>query len=118
MVNVEIDARILEDKKFNTQVENMIPETREARRNVQIGGAQLKSSPVIRLMDEGNLSLSFILSEFPKIANKESQLSRGQRDVVANIVFEAARRVVFLNQQERARKAAEKANEKAAGNDI
>jgi hypothetical protein len=37
---------------------------------------------------------------------------------VANIVFEAARRVVFLNQQERARKAAEKANEKAAGNDI
>lgn len=63
-------------------------------------------------MDEGNLSLSFILSEFPKIANKESQLSRGQRDVVANIVFEAARRVVFLNQQERARKAAEKANEK------
>lgn len=126
MVNVEIDARILEDKKFNTQVENIITETREARRNVQIGGAQLKSSPVIRLMDEGNLSLSFILSEFPKIANKESQLSRGQRDVVANIVFEAARRVVFLNQQERARKAAEKANEKAAekanekaaGNDI
>lgn len=96
MVNVEIDARILEDKKFNTQVENIITETREARRNVQIGGAQLKSSPVIRLMDEGNLSLSFILSEFPKIANKESQLSRGQRDVVANIVFEAARRVVFL----------------------
>lgn len=118
MVNVEIDARILEDKKFNTQVENIITETREARRNVQIGGAQLKSSPVIRLMDEGNFSLSFILSEFPKIANKESQLSRGQRDVVANIVFEAARRVVFLNQQERARKAAEKANEKAAGNDI
>ena len=118
MVNVEIDARILEDKKFNTQVENIITETREARRNVQIGGAQLKSSPVIRLMDEGNPSLSFILSEFPKIANKESQLSRGQRDVVANIVFEAARRVVFLNQQERARKAAEKANEKAAGNDI
>ncbi|MGG6545797.1 UNVERIFIED_CONTAM: hypothetical protein NY100_10335, partial [Prevotella sp. 15_C9] len=70
------------------------------------------------LMDEGNLSLSFILSEFPKIANKESRLPRGQRDVVANIVFEAARRVVFLNQQERARKAAEKANEKAAGNDI
>ena len=69
MVNVEIDARILEDKKFNTQVENIITETREARRNVQIGGAQLKSSPVIRLMDEGNLSLSFILSEFPKIAN-------------------------------------------------
>lgn len=118
MVNVEIDARILEDKKFNTQVENIITETREARRNVQIGGAQLKSSPVIRLIDEGNFSLSFILSEFPKIANKESQLSRGQRDVVANIVFEAARRVVFLNQQERARKAAEKANEKAAGNDI
>lgn len=118
MVNVEIDVRILEDKKFNTQVENIITETRGARRNVQIGGAQLKSSPVIRLMDEGNLSLSFILSEFPKIANKESQLSRGQRDVVANIVFEAARRVVFLNQQERARKAAEKANEKAAGNDI
>lgn len=114
MVNVEIDARILEDKKFNTQVENIITETREARRNVQIGGAQLKSSPVIRLMDEGNLSLSFILSEFPKIANKESRLPRGQRDVVANIVFEA----VFLNQQERARKAAEKANEKAAGNDI
>ena len=113
MVNVEIDARILEDKKFNTQVENIITETREARRNVQIGGAQLKSSPVIRLMDEGNLSLSFILSEFPKIANKESRLPRGQRDVVANIVFEAARRVVFLNQQERARKAAEKANEKA-----
>ena len=51
MVNVEIDARILEDKKFNTQVENIITETREARRNVQIGGAQLKSSPVIRLMD-------------------------------------------------------------------
>ena len=102
MVNVEIDARILEDKKFNTQVENIITETREARRNVQIGGAQLKSSPVIRLM----------------IANKESRLPRGQRDVVANIVFEAARRVVFLNQQERARKAAEKANEKAAGNDI
>ena len=99
MVNVEIDARILEDKKFNTQVENIITETREARRNVQIGGAQLKSSPVIRLMDEGNLSLSFILSEFPKIANKESRLPRGQRDVVANIVFEAARRVVFLNQQ-------------------
>lgn len=118
MVNVEIDARILEDKKFNTQVENIITETREARRNVQIGGAQLNSSPVIRLMDEGNFSLSFILSEFPKIANKESQLPRGQRDVVANIVFEAARRVVFLNQQERARKAAEKANEKAAGNDI
>ena len=118
MVNVEIDARILEDKKFNTQVENIITETREARRNVQIGGAQLKSSPVIRLMYEVNLSLSFILSEFPKIANKESQLSRGQRDVVANIVFEAARRVVSLNQQERARKAAEKANEKAAGNDI
>lgn len=46
MVNVEIDARILEDKKFNTQVENIITETREARRNVQIGGAQLKSSPV------------------------------------------------------------------------
>ena len=67
MVNVEIDARILEDKKFNTQVENIITETREARRNVQIGGAQ-----------------------FPKIANMESQLSRGQRDVVANIVFEAA----------------------------
>lgn len=87
MVNVEIDARILEDKKFNTQVENIITETREARRNVQIGGAQLKSSPVIRLMDEGNLSLSFILSEFPKIANKESRLPRGQRDVVANIVL-------------------------------
>lgn len=112
MVNVEIDARILEDKKFNTQVENIITETREARRNVQIGGAQLKSSPVIRLMDEGNLSLSFILSEFPKIANKESQLSRGQRDVVANIVFEAARRVVFLNQQERARKAAKRLTKK------
>lgn len=112
MVNVEIDARILEDKKFNTQVENIITETREARRNVQIGGAQLKSSPVIRLMDEGNLSLSFILSEFPKIANKESRLPRGQRDVVANIVFEAARRVVFLNQQERARKAAERLTKK------
>lgn len=28
MVNVEIDARILEDKKFNTQVENIITETR------------------------------------------------------------------------------------------
>lgn len=116
MVNVEIDARILEDKKFNTQVENIITETREARRNVQIGGAQLKSSPVIRLMDEGNLSLSFILSEFPNQQGKPT--TTRQRDVVANIVFEAARRVVFLNQQERARKAAEKANEKAAGNDI
>lgn len=88
------------------------------RRNGLNFTAEVEGHPVIRLMDEGNLSLSFILSEFPKIANKESRLPRGQRDVVANIVFEAARRVVFLNQQERARKAAEKANEKAAGNDI
>lgn len=54
----------------------------------------------------------------PEDSQQGSRLPRGQRDVVANIVFEAARRVVFLNQQERARKAAEKANEKAAGNDI
>ena len=60
MVNVEIDARILEDKKFNTQVENIITETREARRNVQIGGAQLKHD-MSRLKQSG-----ILLNLYPK----------------------------------------------------
>lgn len=114
MINVELDARILEDQKFNAQVEDRINEFREIREKARMEGRQLKASPTLRLLESGRLKLSFILSEFPKIASKESQLPRGERDAIANIVFEAARRVVLLNQQERAQKTAQKANDKAA----
>ncbi len=108
MINVELDAQILEDQKFNAQVEDRINEFREVREKARTECRQLKASPTLRLLESGRLKLNFILSEFPKIANKESQLPRGERDAIANIIFEAARRVVILNQQERAQKANDK----------
>lgn len=113
MINVELDARILEDQRFSVQIEERIAEIKEVHNKACIEGKLIKSSPLFRLLKDGKLTLSFILSEFPKIANKESRLPRGERDIIANIVFESARRVVFLNQQERAQKAAQKANKKA-----
>lgn len=62
------------------------------------------------LLREGKFTVEFLKAEFPKISEKTSSLPSGQRDVIASIVFAAAKRTVLLKHAERAQKAAEKAN--------
>ena len=65
-------------------------------------------------MREKKFTFDFIMSEFPKIADKKSTLPSSQRDIIGSIVFNAARRTVIMQQAECARKIEEKTNEKTA----
>jgi len=53
-----------------------------------------------------------IRAEFVKIANRETKLSRAQRDAVSAIVFEAARKTVIFRDKEA--KAVERATKEVA----
>ena len=117
MQKVTFDAEIAKDPKFDEQLQGVITELEDERRKVieKAGSeAKLKASPIGNLMREGKLTVAFLKAEFPKIANKESKLPSSQREVVSQIVFNAAQRTVLLKQAERARRIEEKANARVA----
>ena len=116
MVNVTFDAEITKDPVFERELNGIIAEFNAERSKAEKAASgrnrKLKSSPLLRLKDEGKFNAAFILSEFPKIADKTSALPSNQRDIISSIVFNAAKRTVLLKQAERARKIEEKANAK------
>ena len=116
MVNVTFDAEVTKDPVFETQLNGIIAEFKNERKKAEAKakehGNKLKSSPLLRLMDDGKFNAAFILSEFPKVADKTSTLPSSQREIIGSIVYNAAKRTVLLKQVERARKIEEKANTK------
>ena len=118
MVNVTFDAEVTKDPVFETQLNGIIAEFERERRKAEAKakehGNKLKSSPLLRLMNDGKFNAAFIMAEFPKIANKTSTLPSSQREVIGSLVFNAAKRTVLLQQVERARKIEERANERVA----
>ena len=118
MVNVTFDAEVTKDPVFETQLNGIIAEFERERRKAEAKakehGNKLKSSQLLRLMNDGKFNAAFIMAEFPKIANKTSTLPSSQREVIGSLVFNAAKRTVLLKQAERARKIEERANERVA----
>ena len=112
MQHVTFDAEIAKDPKFDEQLQGIIAEIEEVhKKNVEkYGAARLKATPLLNLMKQGRLTVDFLKAEFPKVANKQSQLPSSQRDIVSSIVFNAAQRTVLLKRAERARRIEEKAN--------
>ena len=112
MINVTFDAEIAKDPKFDIQLSEVIEEIKAERRKAieKYGANKLKATPIGRMIDAGELTVEFLKAEFPKVANKQSSLSSAKRDIVGQLVFNAAQRTVLLKQAERARKIEEKAN--------
>lgn len=104
----------IKDPKFVETLQSVIAEVENERKSREktagSHGNRLKSTPLLRILEEGKLNTDFLFSEFEKIANKESSLPAGQRKVVRDIVLVAARRTVLIKQAERARKIEAKAN--------
>lgn len=112
MQNVVVNAEIAKDPKFDEQLQGVINEQKEAHDKLanEHGAKNLKATPLTNLMKQGKLTVEFLKAEFPKIANKQSDLPSSQRQIVSQIVFNAAQRTVLLKRAERARKIEEKAN--------
>ena len=112
MVNVTFDAEITKDPAFDIQLNGIIAEFKNERKKAEAKakehGNKLKSSPLLRLMDEGKFNAAFILSEFPKVADKTSTLPSSQREIIGSIVYNAAKRTVLLKQAERAQRIEER----------
>ena len=118
MVNVTFDAEITKDPAFDIQVNGIIAEfeneKKQAEAKAKEHGRKLKSSALLTLMNEGKLNADYIKSEFPNIVAKKSSLPSSQREVIGSIVFNAAKRTVLLKRAERAQRIEEKANAKVA----
>lgn len=111
MQNVKFDAEIAKDPRFDNELQAIIAEDKEEIKKAEAKAPKgLKSNPLLVLLREGKFTVEFLKAEFPKISEKTSSLPSGQRDVIASIVFAAAKRTVLLKHAERAQKAAEKAN--------
>lgn len=118
MINVTFDAEITKDPQFEQQLNGIIAEfeteCNKAKQAAKDRGRKLKASPLLNLMSDGKFNADFILSEFPKVADKTSTLPASQREIIGSIVFNAAKRAVLLKQANRARKIEGKANERIA----
>lgn len=116
MINVTFDADIIKTPQFEEQLKAIIAEFNAhkstAAKTAADRGTKLKQTPMLSMMHEGKFTFDFIMSEFPKIAEKESKLPSSQREVIKSLVFNAAQRTVILEKAERARKIEEKANER------
>lgn len=105
------DANIAEDPSFDEQLKDLIREVEEKYKKVKEGAKTgIKASPIVRLKEEGLLTIEFIKAEFPKIANKQSSLPKGKRDAIDWLVFNAAQRTVLIKRAKREREILEKAN--------
>lgn len=120
MQKVTFDADIAKDPKFDGQLSEVIAEIKEDRRkSIEKHGAnKLKATPIGRMIEAGELTVEFIKAEFPKVANKQSSLSSSKRDIVGQLVFNAAQRTVLLKRAERAQRIAEKANARVEAEEI
>lgn len=118
MQNKTISADVIKNPHFETELKAILAENEQAKKAAEEDARKkhglLKASPLYNLMRDGKLTPEFVKAEFPKIANKESQLSSSQRQVISLLVFAAAERAVAKQQREHARKVAEKANAKLA----
>lgn len=121
MKKVTFDAETTKDPQFKQQLKRIIAEFeseyRKAMQNAHANGRSLKASPLQNLMKQGKLTPDFIMSEFPRIADKKSTLPSSQRDIIGTLVYNAAKRTVMAKQAERARQIEEKANERVAQED-
>lgn len=72
------------------------------------GPANFKSDPLIQLAKAGDLNADFMLRHFAGIFDHNSPLSSGQRQIVKNILTDAARKMAQMAQvaQEQAEKEA------------
>lgn len=118
MINVTFDAEITKTPQFEQQLKRIIAEIESGHRKTKQAasdqGRRLKASPLLNLMRQGKFTYGFIMSEFPRVADKTSTLPSSQRDIIGSLVFNAAKRTVMLQQAERARQIEEKANARAA----
>ena len=118
-VTINNPAEIAKDPLFDSQLVAIIEEVKEQNRKTQAEAkTDLKANPFIRLQEDGKLTLEFIKAEFPKITNKQSDLSAGKRDTISRLVFNAAQRTVLLKRAERAQRIAEKANARVAAEEV
>lgn len=118
MIKVTFDAETTKDPQFKQQLKHIIAEFeseyRKAMQNAHANGRSLKASPLQNLMQQGKFTPDFIMSEFPRIADKKSTLPSSQRDIIGTLVYNAAKRTVMAQQAERVRQIEEKANERVA----
>lgn len=114
MQKVTFDAEVTKAPQFEEQLKGIIAEFETEYSNAAQRNSSLKATPLLNLMREKKFTFDFIMSEFPKIADKKSTLPSSQRDIIGSIVFNAAQRTVIMQQAERARKIEGKANEKTA----
>ncbi len=118
MINVTFDAEITKDPQFEQQLKGIIAEFETERKKAEEAaykhGNRLKASPLLNLMQQGKFTYDFIMSEFPRVADKTSTLPSSQRDIIGSVVFNAAKRTVIVKQAERARQIEEKANARVA----
>lgn len=118
MINVKIDAELLANGKFQKQVveiiNDVVKQIKQHESALQDPKAKLKSTPVLRLYRAGQLTKEYFMAEFENIVNRTSKQPSAIRDVISNTIVVAAQRTIILDQQQRAIKAAEKANAKAA----
>ncbi len=121
MIKVTFDAETTKAPQFKQQLKRIIAELeseyRKAMQNAHANGRSLKASPLQNLMQQGKFTPDFIMSEFPRIADKKSTLPSSQRDIIGTLVYNAAKRTVMAKQAERARQIEEKANERVAQED-
>ncbi len=106
MQQIKFSADMTKDPRFERELDTVIAETtkdlEEADKNAKYG---LKSTPLLRLIKEGKFNRDFLLSEFPKILAKKSNLPSGQREIINSVILFAARRTVILKHREQAEKA-------------
>lgn len=114
-MNVQVNEEVTKDPVFLAQVDGIIAELTAAKEKAERESERgLKSSPLLKLMNEGKFTRAFILAEFPKVAAKQSTLPAGQRDIVGSVVFQAAQRTVIFKNAQRAEEIARKANARVA----
>lgn len=102
MIKANLDAAFMGKDTFRANVEAIISEYEKNVKTLEASlkqGERLKSSPALSLRSEGKFNLTFFLAEFEKIANKQSKLPRQQREVICQIIFDAARRTVVEEQK-------------------
>jgi transposase-like protein len=89
---------IIEDSRFNDFLQEQI--NAYNNRPSPGKGLRYKRTPFDALKDEGKFNAESIRTEFVRIANRESRLSRAGREAITGIVFEAARQTVNFRAKE------------------
>lgn len=90
------------EKELAIEVGKVIAEIDRKREVVTLDGSRLKRNPYGTLQEKGMMKTDFVMQEFNKIQNKQSNLPSGERKVISEIVMCAfSRLMVKMSKQEK-----------------